>query len=229
MPLEYSKKNTNSAKKNQTDAPARDAGAKKKGLGLLGFAAGAKALVPKENTKDGAGKTAEPKKKDRRTLGAKIDDYLGLGARLQTTEWCQRKWRESEEEIGFQGIDGMLEKYRQPMMTFFNKEFSAENANALLALNQGMSMKDFYARFLDPNSPEEININKQNEYAAYAKDGEFSKIDPTHIRKGLMINMSDTFSRMIFDPDVLKAVFQRLTNMTAPDKVGGGYRDTNDE
>jgi len=213
--------------KSTDDAPAKKQESAKKSLAGASFAEGESNLIPDENKKDGAtDKTAKPKeKKDTRSFGAKVDDYLGLGSRLQTKEWCQRKWKEAEGEIAFQKIDGMLEKYRTPMMAFLKKEWSTENANALLALKAGMPMKDFYHRFMSDESPEQVNLGKEKVHKDLATDGKYDDIDRNYVQKGLYTNLSDSFSRAMLDPSLLKAVFQRMTNMTPPDKVGGGYND----
>jgi hypothetical protein len=174
------------------------------------------ALKPAENKK------AE-KRKDTRSLGAKVDDALGLGQHFRTKGWCQRKWKEVRDEMDFLKPEGMLAQHRTAFMAFLKKEYSTENGNALVALREGMDMKTFYERFISDASPEQINIPSLPKYHTLAAEGRHAEFDKEVIEKNLLANLSDSWSRAIFDPDLLKAMFQRMNNMVPPDKIDGGY------
>lgn len=206
LPFDFLKKKGAAGDKKKAPDDAGGKSSAKKGLGLMEFGQAVKSLVPVENKKN-----AEAKK-DKRSLGVKIEDDTGLGKTLRTKGWMERRWQEVDAEMKKQGIEGMVKNYRDPFFAYLESEWSLENGVALEALDAGMSMEDFYARFLDASAQEEINVPKQLEIRQLAAQGRFGEIDRSSIRKNLITNLSDTFSRAQFNQDLRNVVFERLTD-----------------
>jgi len=232
MSLELIKKGlaalTSSAPKKSPDDLGSKPGKKDVKGGLRGksFEEGEAALKPEDEKEDKATSKGSKSKKasDKRTLGEKLEDGLSLGGMLGNKKaWTERKWRECDEWLAHIGLEQVTKSYRMLFVDFLKKEFSTENLYALEAIRSGMPNEKFFERFLDAKAPEEINTDKLGDARAGAARGDYSAVDYVEIKKNLMLNLSDSYSRALYDDSFMCGVFRMKTQQTPPKTARGYY------
>lgn len=191
------------------------------------FEEGEKELAPEqqgETNKDKKDKK-KPGNTDDRSFLEKVDDNVfHLGETFKTKAWTERAWRHVDRRLAGAGIEGLAKHYTWVFREFLTREHSVENLEAYLALQNRMAPEAFFDKFLAKDCESEINVPKIREIRELAAQGKHAQIDWKSIELTLVHNMSDTYSRAIFDDKFMTTLF-RMVHQVEPPKTAHGYYD----